>query len=75
MIGPTDMIGSTITAIPTKIGSFCLYRALLSLIKALAWEQIPQRFGAQIGHRLVGFAKTTEAKGSGLATLRPGFGS
>ena len=25
--------------------------------------------------RLVGFAKTTEAKGPGLAALRPGFGS
>jgi len=33
LIGPTDMIESTITAIPTKIGLFCLYRALLSLIK------------------------------------------
>jgi hypothetical protein len=71
MIGPTDMIGSTITAIPTKFGSFCLYRALLSLIKtALAWEQIPQRFGAQIGHRLVGFAKTTEAKWSGVSCTK-----
>ena len=37
MIGPTDMIGSTITAIPTKIGLFCLYRALLSIIKTLGW--------------------------------------
>jgi hypothetical protein len=49
MIGPTDMIGSTITAIPTKIGSFCLYRALF-LMNTPGWEQIPQRFGAQIGH-------------------------
>jgi hypothetical protein len=48
MTGLTDMIGSTITAIPTKIGSFCLYRALF-LIKTPGWEQIHQRFGAQIG--------------------------
>jgi hypothetical protein len=57
MIGPTDMIQSTITAIPTKIGLFCLYRALLSLIKTPGWEQIPQRFGAQIATRSPGILK------------------
>jgi hypothetical protein len=35
LIGRTDMIESTITSVQTKIGLSCLYRALVTFIKAI----------------------------------------